>query len=127
MTAKTFLQRLAHEQSGAAAIEFAFVLPVLAMLILGSIWIGMLVLTISSLDYSVQSAARCSAVNAQLCDTAAKTVAYAEKHYVGPALTPTFTASSEECGHSVVGEADFDLTILPGVKMMPLSVSACYP
>lgn len=127
MSARTFLRRLAREQSGATAIEFAFILPVLATMILGSIWIGMLVLSISSLDYSVQTAARCSAVNAQLCDTAAKTVAYAQERYVGPAITPTFTASDEECGHSVVATADFDLAIVPGIKVVPLSVRACYP
>jgi len=125
--ARTFLRRLAREQSGAAAIEFAFVLPLLVFLILGSIWIGMLVFTVTSLDNSVQSAARCSAVNEQLCDTAAKTVAYAEQHYVGPALTPTFTASTADCGHRVDGEATFDLAIMPGFKNLPIKVSACYP
>jgi len=121
------LQRLAREQSGAAAIEFAFALPLLVMTILGAIWVGLLVFTISSLDHSVQSAARCSAVNEQLCDTAAKTVSYAQNSYVGPAVSPTFTVSTADCGHRVVGEASFDLGILPGVKTIPLSVSACYP
>lgn len=127
MTAKTFFKRLAHEQSGATAIEFAMVFPLLAFLVLGSIWIGMLVFTVSSLDDTVQTAARCSAVNEQLCDTAAKTVAYAQAHYQGPAFKPTFTASSADCGHKVVGQSTFDLGILPGVKILPLSVSACYP
>lgn len=127
MMAKTLLRRLAREQSGATAIEFALVLPMLSMMILGSIWVGLLVLTVSSLDYSVQSAARCSAVNEQLCDTTAKTEAYAQKLYTGPGMTPTFTAAPSECGHSVVGEAKFDLAVVPGVKAMPLKVSACYP
>lgn len=127
MRTRTLFRRLAREQSGATAIEFAMVFPLLAFLILGSIWIGMLVFTVSSLDDTVQSAARCSAVNEQLCDTAEKTVAYAQQHYVGPAFTPTFTASSADCGHSVVGQAAFDLGILPGIKVLPISVSACYP
>ncbi|CAN7496172.1 pilus assembly protein [Phenylobacterium sp. LjRoot219] len=127
MMAKAFLRRLARAQSGATAIEFALVLPVLSMMILGSIWIGLLVFTVSSLDYSVQSAARCSAVNEQLCDTTAKTVAYAEQRYTGPGATPTFTAAASDCGHSVVGEAKFDLAVVPGIKAMPLKVSACYP
>ena len=127
MTRLNGLRRLARAESGAAAVEFAFVLPVLAAMVLGAIWVGLLVLAISSLDYSVQTAARCAAVNAQLCDTAAKTEAYAKQIYLGPAVSPTFTASTSECGRAVVGEAEFDLTIVPGVKALPISVRACYP
>jgi Flp pilus assembly protein TadG len=127
MRAPTLLRRLARDQGGATAIEFALTLPLLVMLILGAIWAGLLILTVSSLDYSVQSAARCSAVNVQLCDTAAKTVAYAEKLYTGPTTKPTFTATSDGCGHTVVGTADYDLAILPGIKPTPISVRACYP
>ena len=47
MTRLSELRRLARAESGAAAIEFAFVLPVLAAMILGAIWVGLLALYVS--------------------------------------------------------------------------------
>ncbi|MDB5447533.1 MAG: hypothetical protein JWQ97_2850 [Phenylobacterium sp.] len=121
------LRRFLGDRSGATAVEYALVLPLLAVMIMGGIWVGVLTLAVSSLDMAVQSAARCAAVDANLCATASATQAFAQSRYAGPALSPVFTASNSGCGHTVTGQATFDLNIVPGVGSLPLSVSACYP
>jgi Flp pilus assembly protein TadG len=127
MTCRTLFIRLARDRGGAAAVEFALVLPVAAVMLLGGIWVGLLVFSLSSMDYAVQSAARCMAVDANACGSTSATQTYARGLYSGPAISPVFSASASGCGHTVTATADFDLDILPGAAAVPLSVSACYP
>jgi Flp pilus assembly protein TadG len=121
------LRRFARDVGGATAVEYGFVLPLLAMTILGGIWVGVLTFSVSSLDLAVQSAARCMAVDANACGSVAATQAYAQSRYGGPNIAPVFTASTTGCGHTVTAQASFDLNILPGFSTLPLTVSACYP
>ena len=121
------LARLLTDRGGATAVEYALVLPLLVTMIMGGIWVGALTLSVSSLDMAVQSAARCAAVDANQCGTASATQAYAQSKYAGLAVSPTFSASSSGCGHTVTGQATFDLNIVPGVGSIPLSTSACFP
>ncbi|HKR90465.1 MAG TPA: TadE/TadG family type IV pilus assembly protein [Phenylobacterium sp.] len=125
---KTFrLRRFLRDESGATAMEYGLVMPLLIMGILGAMWAGMLMFSASSLDLAVQAAARCMAVDANQCGSASATETYAQSQYSGPAISPAFTASASGCGHTVTGQATFDLGILPGVANVPLSSSACYP
>jgi hypothetical protein len=96
-------------------------------MILGGLWVGCLLWAVSSLDFAAQSAARCAAVNAQLCGTPAATISYAENLYAGPDLSPVFTADGSGCGHTVAVQANFDLRILPGIGDVPLTARACTP
>ncbi len=121
------LLALGGDETGATAVEYAFVLPILAMAVLGGIWVGVLTFSVSSLDLAVQSAARCMAVDSNNCGTPAATQTYAQSLYGGPNISPTFTAQAGGCGHTVTAQASFDLNILPGFGSIPLSVSACYP
>ena len=121
------LRRLRRDESGATAIEYGLVMPLLIMGILGAMWAGMLMFSASSLDLAVQSAARCMAVDANNCGSASATETYAQSQYEGPDISPAFTATADGCGHTVTAEASFNLGILPGVPDVPLSASACYP
>ena len=121
------LRRFLRDRSGATALEYALVLPLLALMIMGGIWVGVLTLAVSSLDMAVQSAARCAAVDANLCATNSATQSFALTRYAGPSISPVFTASDAGCGHTVTGQATFDLNIVPGIGSIPLAVSACYP
>lgn len=127
MSPRALLDRLHGDESGATAVEYGFVIPVLAMLILGGIWAGLLMFSVSSLNLAVQSAARCMAVDANACGTPAATRSYAQSRYGGPNISPVFSASASGCGHTVTAQASYDLNVLPGVASVPLTVTACYP
>jgi len=127
MSAAATLRRLVGDVSGATAIEYALVLPIFSMMILGAIWVGALTFSVSSLEHAVQSAARCMAVDANTCGTTTATETFAQSRYGGPNISPLFTASTSGCGHTVTAQAAFDLNLVPGLNSVPLTVSACYP
>jgi Flp pilus assembly protein TadG len=127
MTRLRPLRRFGADRGGATAVELAFALPVLLSMILGGIWAAMLGLSITSLHYSVEQAARCAAVNAQLCGDPGAVATFAQSRYAGPNIAPAFSYSTGGCGHVVTGQATFDLNIVPGVPNVPLSATACYP
>jgi Flp pilus assembly protein TadG len=127
MTRTPLLRRLRQDTSGVTAVEYAFVLPVFMMMVLGGLWVGLLSYAVSSLNFTVESAARCMSVDANACATATDTQTYAAKIYNGPSISPTFLASTAGCGHTVSAQANFDLAILPGLSAVPLTASACYP
>ena len=54
--------RWGRDRSGAAAVEYAFVLPVFAMLLIGVINMSQLMGALSGMHFAVEEAARCSAV-----------------------------------------------------------------
>lgn len=127
MSRPALLHRFARNDRGATAIEYGLVLPVLAAAVLGGIWVGLLLLSTSSLNLAVQAAARCMSVDANACGSASATQSYAQAQYNGPNISPVFTADTSGCGHTVTAQANFNIDILPGIGSVPLSSSACYP
>ncbi len=124
------LRHLTHwsrDRSGAAAIEYAFVLPVFAMLLIGVINMSQLMGALSGMHFAVEEAARCSAVNATLCPNPSSTIAYAASRYDGPDVGPQFQATQQGCGHSVTATAQFELDVAVAVFDVPISAAACYP
>lgn len=119
--------RWRRDTSGTTAIEMALVLPVMAMLLLGSISLSMLGSAISSMHFAVQEASRCSAVNAVACGTHTATVTYAHSKFHGAAVTPTFVSTAAGCGHTVTATANFELNLAVSTIQIPLSAAACYP
>ena len=115
-------------QSGAAAVEFAFILPAFVMLIVGAIFTAQMMYAASSLRYAAEAAARCASINTGTCSSNSATPTYAASKYTGPASpAPTFVSSSAACGHSVTGSLTYALNT--GVKTInvPLSAAACFP
>lgn len=64
-------------QKGATAVEYAIVLPVLLMFLLGLIDFGRFLWVQGVLDHAVESAARCAGINTIDCGTAGQVQAYA--------------------------------------------------
>ena len=125
---RPLLTRLARSQGGAAAVEFAMVLPAFVGLIVSSIFVAQLMYEASSLRYAVEAAARCASVNTTVCTSTTTTQTYAASKYLGPTSpAPTFTASNGGCGHTVTGSVTYVLQT--GVRNInvPLSASACFP
>lgn len=127
MGLRDLARRLAADRSGAAAMEFAFVLPVLGVLLIGSISAANLAGAVNGMHYAVEEAARCSAVKTTVCDSAAATVSYARSKYRGLGATPVFVSTAEGCGHTVKATATYQLNILFTELPVPLSAQACYP
>ena len=115
-------------RSGATAVEFALILPSVLMLVLGTVFGGLLVYTATSLHYAVEGAARCAAVMATTCPSTSSTQQYAASLYKGPASPqPTFTASAQACGSQVTGSLTYVLNVAYHKWTIPLSATACFP
>lgn len=115
------------QESGATAIEFGLVLPVLIMMILGVISFSMLGGAVSGMHYAVEEAARCYAVNKTACPSSSAAATFARSRYLGPEVDPVFEASNTGCGFTVSGTGTFQFELAVVSLNVPLSASACYP
>ena len=107
-------------------MEFAMVLPAMAVLILGSLFSGLLMFSTGSLHYAVEQAARCYSVNVGECTSASQTSTYARNQYYGLS-NPVFTVSTPLCGYQVNGTLTFVLNTGITKWNVPLSATACFP
>ena len=120
-------RRFRHDARGATAVEFGLILPVFLMLVVGVINVSLLTNAVSSMNFAVQEAARCSAVNRVLCPTSQSAETYALGRYKGPNISPSFVATASGCGHTVTANATFDLNVAIHVYRIPLHATSCYP
>jgi Flp pilus assembly protein TadG len=127
MSVRPLLARFGADRGGASAVEFAIILPVFVLLVLGSISVALLIFTASSLNYAVEDAARCAAVNKTLCPNAATIEEYALGRYLGPTTSPVFTYSTSGCGNTVRATVTYQMDIVPQLAQIPLTASACHP
>jgi Flp pilus assembly protein TadG len=111
---------------GNTAVEFALVLPALAMLVVGGLYTGLLMYSTAGLHNAVEQAARCYSVSKSQCSTASAAQTYAQSSYYGIS-TPTFTASTQACGHQVSATLDFVLDAAVTSFNVPLTATACFP
>jgi Flp pilus assembly protein TadG len=126
----TFRNYLADER-GTSAAEFAIVATVAIGLILTVIGMSALVWTSSSLHFAVEAAARCYAIgaahsNTNGCSTSANAITFATSRYMGPNLSPTFTATTAACGYQVSGTVTFPLSTGIFNVSIPLGATSCY-
>lgn len=63
-------QAFAADRGGNVAIEYAIVLPLLLLFVLGVVDTGRLVWTYATLSRAVEAAARCASINTILCASA---------------------------------------------------------
>jgi Flp pilus assembly protein TadG len=117
-----------RDERGAAAIEYAFVLPALLGFALGVMDLGRLVWTEVTLDRAVQAAARCAVVNATTCGTDAGIQSYAAGQAWGMSVpTSSFTITRPACGVTVRAETSFAFTVPWPVNISSVQAAACYP
>jgi len=125
----TRLARRMTRDDGNTAVEFALVFPVFILMVLGIFETGRALWTQSLLNYAVQSAARCGAIDTATCGSSTATVTYAVQNS-SPLTVPNadFTVSNPACGNQVAVAFPFT-TIVP--QLLPfdvtLSAQACYP
>jgi Flp pilus assembly protein TadG len=110
----------------ATALEFALVLVPLAMLLVGTLYAGLLLYSAAGLHEAVEGAARCYSVSASQCSSASAAQTYAQNLYRGVS-SPTFTASIASCGHQVSATVTVALDATLANWNVPLSATACFP
>lgn len=130
--------RFRSSRRGVAAIEYALLLPVLLLFVLGIIDVGRLMWTYTTLSRAVDAAARCGAINADAssptaCQNAAAIQARAVTEAWGLNITSSaFTVTRPSCGVQVNAVYPF-VSIIPGFGTaapwgtLTLLATACYP
>lgn len=113
-------------QSGATAVEFALVAPILFGLTIGGLWTGLVVFSAAGLHDAAEQAARCYSVNSSQCSTATQAQTFAKNAYYGIS-SPTFTASLQACGHQVAATVTVQLSAIVTDLNVPLSANSCFP
>jgi len=114
-----------RDQAGASAVEFALVIPIFAGLLFLLTNICIALWAEAALNFSVDGAARCMSVQPGVCDTAVDAI---KQHpYLGPKITPTFSALASSCGNQVSGVGAYQINIMLANIPVPLSASSCFP
>ena len=121
------LKSLRLDQQGTTAVEFAIVAPALIALLVGTLSLCVGLFLIGSLHYAVEEAARCASVKTTICSDSATTVAYAQNHYFGPDVSPTFTYAAAACGNSVSASISYSMNVGFRTFVVPVSATACFP
>jgi len=121
------VKSLRLDQQGTAAVEFAIIAPMFIALTVGTLALCLALFLIGSLHYAVQESARCASVKTTICSDSTTTIAYAQSHYFGPAMSPTFTYAAAACGSSVSASISYSLDLGLKTYTIPLSATACFP
>ncbi len=127
MNVRNRLKSLRLDQQGTTAVEFAIIAPVLIALIVGTFALCIVLFLIGSLHYAVQESARCASVKTTICADSATTIAYAQSHYFGPNVAPTFTYAAAACGSSVSASISYSMNVGFRTFTIPVSATACFP
>ena len=120
---------------GTVAIEYALILPVMLLFILGIMDTGRLLWTYTTLNRATQAAARCAAINTIRCGTEADIQGQAVEEAWGLTVSPAvFTVTAPSCGVQVRATYDFTFIVpwFPWFEGAPfgtitLNATACYP
>ena len=127
LTVRNRLKSLGIDQQGTTAVEFAIVAPVFIALIVGTLAVCVGLFLIGSLHYAVEESARCASIKTNICSDLATTIAYAQSHYFGPDLSPTFTYAAAACGNSVSASVSYSMNVGYRTLTIPISAAACFP
>lgn len=123
------LRALAVAREGATAVETAIVLPIFLLFVFGVSEIGRALWLQSALQFAVEDAARCAAINTTTCGTTPAIQSYAASRVVGLTIPPTsFNVTSPICGMQVSINYAFS-SVVP--NLVPFSVTlaaqSCHP
>lgn len=121
------LKGLWRDDRGATAVEFALVAPAAIMLLVGIVSLSIMLLSVGSMHYAVEAAARCASAIPTVCSTSSATVAYANSRYSGALISPVFTYVAAACGNKVSATATFTLEVGMFRQSVPLSATSCFP
>jgi Flp pilus assembly protein TadG len=121
------VQRLWTSRSGAAAVEMAFILPLLLLILLSIIEFGRMAWTRTALDFAVQEASRCASVRPDVCGTATQIANYAAAKVTAANIPASaFSVSTQACGRRVRAAYAYKFVAYSVFKLAPtLTAQAC--
>jgi hypothetical protein len=110
---------------GAALVEFALMIPVVMLLLIGALDLSIAQFYKSSLMFAAESAARCRAINGVVCATDEAAEVYAVSAITMPGITAgNFLIKAAPCGVQASVSFTYRSMILPNI---PISGGVCYP
>jgi Flp pilus assembly protein TadG len=112
---------------GATAVEFAIIAPVVVMLLVGTVNLSLMLLSIGSMHFAVEDAARCASARPTVCGNSASIVAYAQTRYSGSLIAPVFTYAAATCGNKVSATITYNFDVVMFQQAVPLSATSCFP
>lgn len=121
------LRRLLSDHAGAAAVEFALVVPVFLLMLIGIMEFGRLLWTQNALHYAVEEAARCSAIDTDVCSSTSTTQSFAAGRSGLTFATSVFTVTKTSCGWQVSASYPFSFVGFLSEYSVTLHAQACYP
>lgn len=130
-----------RDQQGSSAAEFALVIPVALMLVLGVLHLSFVIYAGVNLHNATEWTARCLAVSAnnapttatpcvKIAPTQAQLQSYVQARYVGPNIAPfTFTVTPHGCQGASQLTSSGVYNMAMGFVSFPITVTAkaCYP
>lgn len=119
--------RLWRARDGAAAVEFAMVLPLLLLVLFGIMELGRVMWTQSALNFAVQEASRCMAVEAPACATTAGAQAFAAQKVAALKIPASaFAVTEQTCGRQVRAEISYSFVLWAVFPQAPkITARAC--
>lgn len=128
MTPVLSIGRLRRSRAGTTALEFALLALPFFTLVLGVVEFSRLVWTQTAMQFAVEKAARCAAVNTTLCGSSDQIQQYALSQMLAPGVSATsFTYTTPGCGKNVAATTVFSLNV-PGMSSsLTLTAQSCYP
>ena len=119
---------LQGDRSGSTVVEFAMIMPIFVMVLVGGIFLSILGFSAAGLHYAVEAGARCYSVNTTACTNASTTQSFASSKFTNiTGNSATFTATTPACGKQVTGSVNFTLRTGTSEITIPLSATACFP
>ncbi len=122
-------RRLRRDTRGSVIVEAAFALPIVFLFGFGIMEVGRGMWIQNSLQFAVEAAARCAAIDSLNCGTDAGIQAVAVSAAAGTdATSANFTVATASCGKQVSATYNFSGNI-PGVDSFApvLRASSCFP
>lgn len=132
---KGVMRAMARSERGAAAVEFALLIPLTVLLVLAVFHLCAVLYATANLHYSVEQAARCAATsqlntNAPCGTTQATATTYAQGLYRGPGVGGTYTSlddTADSCRRISVSNARYVISLGFVNAAIPLSAQSCFP
>lgn len=123
------LRALATDCGGATAVETAFVLPGFLLCMFAIAEIARALWIQSALQYAVEDAARCAAINTRTCGDAGAVQTYAAGRAFGMSIpASSFNVTNPTCGKQVSVSYAFN-SLVPNLVPLSLTLAAqsCHP
>jgi len=118
------LRGVLRDCHGVVVLEFVILLGPLLLLLLGIFDIGLLTLTNTRINFTVEAAAKCGAISTT-CTSPSDTAAYGASISGLPGFDASgFSVTTASCGFSVTATYSYAGAVLPTIT---LNARACYP